>query len=836
MLGHSALIALPLALTIALPPAAQTGMASTPGHSLRSGPALGGVGCEPPLPLPGETVVWTALDSPVEICSPATIPAGATVKVAPNTDVIVHAGVDLTVEGELLANGSPSGRVSFSGGGRIRIQNRSEVREALVDVDFDIGPRASAIFRDTTITDGDYIGTFRRDALVFLERSTILSGQPFVFGTFALRDVQIPSTGVDLDGFFLADGVDIGGGPLVVNVDFQPRRLSDVDVTNPGASPAVSTNAGGITPGSNLLIDADCDLSGGSVPVQLRVGGLHPESVVPSSGNARNAIELGLGAGSGACDWPNLGVPYYAASDPNVSGRLRVGGGATFEFESAVGLEVRGSFFDDTGVFRGRPEAPLLLRSATRGVEHAGVALFNARVEHVICDGGRLSSISGFNEILECTVRNASLGIYGDDAGLGTVRGCRILDNQTGAADDLTSFVTLDMNAYDRPNVFSGNELAARNNASQTGGLGPFPAEGNWWGDPTGPLSPSTNPSGQGDPVGFGVDVLPWLTSQPDLTNTPPFVDVRWPFILAEPGDTIFVTWDADDDGQIVSQRVRMDVSGGGNFQWVTIEDDLDAARRSAFVQVPFIGQTQDARSTLLQVEATDDTGLVGHHAITLQVPVLNRPDGNAQFNMDLASGFVPGEEVPVCYDALGTASGSLTAYVVFDTEDNFLQRGTSGSAGIGACTFSDLRLGKVSTNRARFMLFADGPGNDNDWYFSQPFAVRPLADFPDAPPQVALLSPVDGERFAGGTTVPVSWSASDDEDLREFRIQTSLNGGRTWSTVVTVPGTETSYDWSLPPLDHTLDEVHVRVVAVDARFQSTADGDQAALAFDPGA
>jgi hypothetical protein len=139
-----------------------------------------------------------------------------------------------------------------------------------------------------------------------------------------------------------------------------------------------------------------------------------------------------------------------------------------------------------------------------------------------------------------------------------------------------------------------------------------------------------------------------------------------------------------------------------------------------------------------------------------------------------------------------------------------------------------------VSTSHARFAIFADGPGNDNDWYFSEPFELRPPTDFPDAPPQVTMLSPLGGQRFQGGDTVPVAWIASDDEGLREFRIQASFNDGRCWSTVATVVGAETGYEWVLPPLDHTLDQVRVRVVAVDARFQSTADGQESVLVFDP--
>jgi hypothetical protein len=280
-----------------------------------------------------------------------------------------------------------------------------------------------------------------------------------------------------------------------------------------------------------------------------------------------------------------------------------------------------------------------------------------------------------------------------------------------------------------------------------------------------------------------------------------------------------------------------MDVSGGGIPNWVTVAAGLPGRQRSAFVEVPLIGQTADARSTILRVEATDDAGNVGVHDITLQVPILQRPDGTVGFDTDLSQGFLPAEEITVCYDALGLPPGSsgIRIYLVLDTEENVLKWGPAGWPGTDQCTFSTLRFPRVSTDRARFLLYADGTGNDNDWYFSEPFAVRPLEEFPDAPPSVQMVTPVDGQRFAGGDTVPITWNASDDEGLREFRIQISLNDGRTWSTIEVLPGDATSYGWALPALGKTLDPVRVRVVAVDHRFQASTDGDQRALGLDPG-
>lgn len=797
-------------------------------------------GCDPPLPGPGQTVHWIAPMSPVQICSSSEIPAGATVVVGPGVVLEVKSGVTLTVAGELHGLGKPAAPIALVGAGRIQVHGRMTADHARLDLDVDLGSRASLRLTSSTVVDGNDLSTFARDALVDLEGVVIEHGTPFVFGQLALRDVEYldPGFWVEWTGYVLADHVTVHGAPVTVVADHQPRLLSDVDVWNPGANPALTTSGGGITPGTNVLVDGACDLVGGTFPVNLRVGGLHPDSVLPLTGNATNAIDVGgAGAGSGVCDLPDLGLPYHATDDVSVQGRPRFGPGAVFEFGDFAGFEIRGDFFNDTGLIRGAPWAPLVIRPLFPGATHAGAALFNSTAEYLDVEGGRISSISGFNHIRECTVRGSALGIFADNAGYGVVRGCRILDNDVGVEDDPSFTAAIDMNGHDRPNVLSGNTIAAVNNPDTNGNAGPFAAEMNWWGHASGPYSPWTNPTGLGDEIGFGVEAVPWRTTAPDLSDAPPYVTLRWPFLLCEPADTILVSWDVEDDGRVVSQRILMDVTGGGIPAWVPIASGLPASRRSAFVEIPFIGQTADARSTILRVEATDQAGNVGVNDVTLQVPILHRPDGTVGWDTDLSQGFLPAEERTICYDAMGMPGGSsgVRIFLVMDTEENVLQWGPNGWAGPDQCTFSSLRFPRVSTDRARFLLFADGPGNDNAWYFSEPFAVRPLADFPDAPPQVEMVTPADGQDFAGGDTVSLTWNASDDEGLREHRIQASFNDGRTWSTIEVLPGDARAHEWVLPPLGSTLDHVRVRVVAVDYRFQASTDGDQRALRFVPG-
>ncbi len=130
-----------------------------------------------------------------------------------------------------------------------------------------------------------------------------------------------------------------------------------------------------------------------------------------------------------------------------------------------------------------------------------------------------------------------------------------------------------------------------------------------------------------------------------------------------------------------------------------------------------------------------------------------------------------------------------------------------------------------ISTDSARFVVASNNGLNRQKWFFSAPFAIRPDPRWVDAPPQINLTSPAAGQEFPAGSMVPVSWTASDDEALRGFSIQVSTDGGRNWIQVAeNLPPTATNYNWQTPP-GGALDDVRLRVVAVDRRYQNSSSG-----------
>ena len=84
--------------------------------------------------------------------------------------------------------------------------------------------------------------------------------------------------------------------------------------------------------------------------------------------------------------------------------------------------------------------------------------------------------------------------------------------------------------------------------------------------------------------------------------------------------------------------------------------------------------------------------------------------------------------------------------------------------------------------------------------------------------------------------SVPVTWSASDDESLRSFAVHASYDAGRTWHVLAErLPRETRRFDWLLPA-SAGLGDVRVRVVAEDLRFQTSSAGADRSFAISAGA
>ena len=779
----------------------------------------------PVLPGAGETVSWTLADSPVTISGSLTVPTGGTVLVEPGVVVSFAASSRLYVDGTLSAAGTPGSPVRIIGSPSGWLVTRGTVQLFHCNVDNTVAQGTDGLLHvaDSVMGPGSWTVTdlISGPVRAIFERTVVETPYFLLAGEILLRDVTFTGLQVDLGGYVRLDNVSSIGAPVRLWRELQPMRVEGLSVSGV-AGPGLRLDGD-----TDYLIDPSVSLSGNDYPVQIQGAGLMRGSVLPRAGNTNDAV-LGFEGNrvhKGRFTMPDLGLPYVFLEGADIGGHLTVEPGVTIRFGPSGRLLFYGDFFRNGESLRGLPGKPITLEWLTPGLNWLALAGAggNYLFEHLNIEGATLG-ISAPQSVIwlnESTVRSCVTGA--EPSGLGHIYsgGVRWLDNEVGARGDMSivSSGGLTLDGFDRPNVFAGNGIAVKKGNLNSGVI---PARGNWWNHASGPFQATTNPGGQGDPVDFNVDYSSWLAATPDLSDTPPWIRADEPFFLADPGDPLLLLWEAGDDVEIVSQDILLDVKGGGTFDFQPIALGLPGSARQFAFEMPDPGFNVFARPALLRIVATDSAGQTSFDELTLHVSSAPYA-GTFSLSTDLSGTFEPLERFPVCWSAFGVTNSPLRVYLLLDGDER-MDLGPAGWAG-DSCTFSDLIIPYVSTDSARLAILSDGNGNEDEWYFSDEFTIRPAPFFGDAPPQVQLVVPTGGEVLDAGSTLSVVWQASDDEGLGGFKVQTSLNGGRTWQTLVRdLPPTVTSYDWTLPA-GLSVADARVRVVAFDRHFQNSSDG-----------
>lgn len=781
-----------------------------------------------PFPGPGETVRWTLAMSPIVIDSDRMIVEEGTVVVEPGVVVQIAANKRLTVQGTLTGEGSqaqtivlqggPDGGVEVGGAGRLELG----FAEIACRVTENNGSRVT--LRDSVVRDGAGGFGLGRTALNIFERCVIEQDFFEPWGTLVMRDVELTGSTIRLMHYNRLDNV-TAHAPIQFIAGCQDVFIDNVHVTGVADGAGLDAHPGTWT-SADVLLGANNTLGGNRYPVRLGGPGLHPGAAVPATGNTNNAILLDAGGGGlryNRTTWPDLGVPYHVVGDVMVQGAVDVDPG--LRFQAAPESTLRFTATQSDYRIRGTPERPLRFEALDPGQGWYGVGLYGGvnLVEHATIRDAAVAIagvVGGVQHVGEVLLQGNRIGIRPSNSFL-YVSGTRFFGNDIGAEEDSGNiFVGLDLDGGNRPNLFEGNALAVHGIMGSSGAWLRIPAENNWWNAPDGP---GGELGGSGDPVTSNTDPFPFLTARPDLSDTPPVVRlVTRPYLYALPGETLILEWDARDDGSVVSQEIVVQTTQN---EWITLASGLPGSARSAEVVLP----PGLARARIV---ATDDAGQSSFEQFGLIVPP-QAPAGTVGFHTDVSRGFTGGEEISVCYDALGVTRG-VQVYLELGGEERWV-RGPAGNPGTDKCASSDLRIPYISTDRARLAIDGSG-GNNTEWYFSDFFEIRPPAELGDQPPRVAMTSPAHGAVFAGGTTIPIAWTASDDDGLREFKIQYSTNGGHTWHTLRhRLPGDQRSFDWRLPP-SAGIDDLRLRVVAADLHFQSSAAGDDSVVSVTPGA
>jgi hypothetical protein len=795
----------------------------------------------PPIPEPGKTVTWTAAGGPYRVCADVVIPATSTVLVEPGAVVQIDPQRLLVVDGTLRATGAPGKPATFTTAefsGRLVSNGHTELNHVTLDCPLVYPSGATTIIlRDSVINAAGRgaLGLTPNASYVWDTPPTIIVERCKVTGNGAndafyfsldhchglVRDTSLTGVTAVMDGYLLLENVTSTGAPqdgISFNEQVRNLYLGDLNIT--GAAEACLD----LTLVHHAYLDASNTLQGSQYAV--KANSLLPGSVVPPTGNTFNHVLAAGAAIAGGKTWSDVGVPWgWNAPNYNV-GTVRIAPNVTVLMYPDMFLA------SDLGRIsaEGLPEAPVVftpLDSLQPWLSILELVSEGSRYDRCIIEGAAEDALLAFDCIIHadnCLFRSNAIGLTAAENGTTYVRKSNFTMNEVGvfATDDGLVFLS-DPAA---PSAIAGNTVGM---VAQTPFLGVFDARNVWWNHTTGPTA-AHNPGGQGDQItGFGasfVEIEPFLIEPPKFTDQPPVV--RTPSeagLLNEPGaletgSKYILHWTADDDSEIVSQRVLFSPWINGPNLFTVIADNLPPTQRSLEFTVPDVDLVPGR--SYIRVEAVDAAGQIGWDEFPTLIPA-----GDTDVHTTITSDFAglvirAGENLPgsITYTPVIRPPGLRADFYIHLDADEY-------AVGLGGW-FADRGFWDVtetpfvSTDLARLAIVVRNNLNDSETFYGEYFSIRPDPLLGDAPPQVTLVSPQGGS-FRGGSVIPISWSAFDDELVRSMKIQASYDGGRTWHTIAEdLPGDSTQFAWRLPPSTGIAD-VRVRAIARDKRLQSSS-------------
>ena len=797
----------------------------------------------PPIPAAGQTVTWRAANSPFRVCQNISIPPGSTVNVEPGVRVDFDADKQLAINGALNLQGNSLARVTFSG---------PAVFPPIIDV---INGRVTASFTDfggqflvesgATVNLSDCrfsgMGLLRSQELPAVAPYVRLDRCVFTSSQFSMSDAIVVlrnNTFTDSYAEILRGYADVTapnsftGQPFRITREtwIQPFYFDNVAATG------VPNNGGVVLTGSKFLLGPGNILQNNRYPIELE-GGLMPGTTLPLTGNLNNAIDVHDGGFRTDGRWINIGLPYRltAPFSSLPGGYLTIDPGVTVEGEAGTGLVFRST---RRLIAEGLPNAPITFKSISAGQTWQGL-IFQTngtegpRLEYCTIRDADFGTLSSDNLLYvdNCTYQNNQTGANANSFGSIIFAKTRFLNNTTGAS--VTELGNLNFMNVTAPNAITGNGTGINTLGLQVSS----DARKVWWGSPTGPNAPQ-NPGGQGDsitgPGAAGISIFPFLTASPDFANTPPVVRLTEPgFIwsghsrpvdyLVNQGTKYIIRWTAQDTDAIVKHKILFSPDGHYPDRFIVIADNLPGNQRSFEWTVPDPGFAVTNQPQFLRVVATDATGQEGWDQTPLIVPS-GRLSGDLSITTNLTGQTLfAGQAIPPI-DWTGIVSDFPTyePFIVLESDGEMI----GGNRIIDGHGEFPGTFPEISTDTARLAIRASNNSNDVKWFFAPGyFSIRHDPRLNLVPPVVQMLTPAAGASFAAGSIVPITWTASDDEGLYGFDLQTSFDGGRTFHLLAKdLPAAARSYNWELPPAVNIAD-VRVRVIARDLRFQNNASG-----------
>ncbi len=809
----------------------------------------------PPMPVAGQTVHWTSALSPVVLASDTAVVSGGTLIVDGGVSVQVKTGATLYVPGTLRFEAGSALDVAATG--NVRVEGLGEFLGSAASPVALTGGAGGPFGKGIEVAPG---ATVRLDHVVsdlpvFVNNQDVIygtqtktisidhstfSGDGDIFiasGTLVIRNTTVTGPSISAqDSYVLVDGLNLNGTVLKSTryKAGQPLFIDHVSAHN------VAGDAPFVLSGFDHFFGANNTIANNLYPVHLTGGGIAPGSTLPTGGNANNYVHGGLGNVHGRVTFANAGLPYRIDADTSGDvneGELTIEPGVTLKLGPDAKIH---SYAGGTVIAEGLPDAPITFERLNPGQAWQTISFRSSRrpkLENCIARGG-LRAFGADETVVRlesCLLEGNAIGANSYSFGNIVARSCAFLGNASGVQTSAGLPATggfaaghADLDGLTNPNTFAANGIAFEVLAPLNIESGKY----NWWNAPSGPMAAS-NPGGTGELVTGNAVIVPFLTSAPNANNHAPIVRLHEHSFLLEEGRKLLLTWDAQDDDGIAGFRVLYSPHSE-NPALALLLDGIPAGARSVEITVPQAPPSSNNGASVLRVVATDAAGQEGWDEIQFNTPYVDFGNKGV-LPQPIAGTLRPGQNVDLCWTVLPGSSGLVDAFLFLDSDEQLFSLGGASTA--ITCMPLGLKAPGVSTDTARVGLrYSAGAGGRDRWEFTPEFSIRPdPALLGDAPPVVQLTSPQAGQSFAGGSTVPVLWSASDDEALRSFAIHASYDNGRTWQVVAdNLPAAASSYAWILPG-SSGIESVRVRVIARDLRFQNTSST-SGAFAVTPGA
>ncbi|MGB7924353.1 MAG: Ig-like domain-containing protein [Pyrinomonadaceae bacterium] len=786
---------------------------------------------------PACTETWRKADNPHVISGTVTISSAQTVCVEPGVRVQFNSNGAVILNGRLIGTGTSADRIMFVGSNvspnRFDIYGTMDVSFIDVTVPLVLHPGGTLLARngrfgkygivDNTEPMGNYSSTFLLlENCDFDSDTELISDNASVYVsriTVILRNVAFRNE-ADCNisfAYLYMDGVATQNNPYsgigLLQDSYQPQFLDNLNITNSGDAGLTFLN-GNYELGPNVTIQ-NC-----LYPVRLGGGGLMPASHLPTSGNQNNWIEGYLAA---SAIIPPFEIPYVLNSA--TLGLVEILPGTHIKARPNFSFTTQGG----PALVLGLPDAPIFFEPFTPGQKWASGQFTSTgdRMEYVVIDGSQRGIIpagaGGTSYYIDNSIfRNNDIAVNAPSFHLAYLSGNLFTNN--GIALNAEQSGGIRAVGQTNPNLFENNTLALKKEFTKP----PPDVRFNWWNSPTGPTTPD-NPGGTGDRIDGTAEFRPFRTERPDTTDHPPVVRLpRRPYRqtagnydgLIESGQRVILTWNAFDDRAIVKQKILFSFNGNAKENFTTLADNLPPGQREYEFTMPNVA-TANGQHKVIRIVAVDAKGQEGWDEWLVFVPQGTEPGVLRITSPVGGQTFRGGGELQVNYTTTTPFNNSqFQIYLVLDADHKLILAATGNQNG----AFATVKLPFISTDSARIAVQSLGSSGQK-WFFSEPFAIRPDSRWIDAPPTINLTSPAAGQHFQPGSTIPISWTAADDDALRGFSILISTDSGRTWWTIVeNLPPTATGYNWQTPQ-GIGFDDLRVRVVAFDRRFQNSSDG-----------